>query len=104
MRAILIDPFAKTVTEIDIDKANVLAGLYAAMQCDLVDVVRYNNLDVWVDDEGLMKDGQKFFKMINGHQPLAGRAVIMESDDEGDSIATTVSVDAVYGFTMFELE
>lgn len=102
MRAILIDPFAKSVSQIEISKANVLGDLYAAMDCHLVDVVRYNNLDVWVDDEGLMKDDQKFFKLVDGHQPLAGKAVILESDREGESIPTTVSVADVYAFTMFE--
>lgn len=104
MRAILIDPFAKSVSQIDIDKKDVLGGLYAAMQCGTIDLVRYGKLDVFVDDEGLMKDGQKFFKLIDGHQPLAGRAVILESDDEGDSIATDVSVADVYAFTMFEAD
>jgi len=104
MRAILIDPFAKTVSEIDINKDDVLSGLYSAMQCDTVDVVRYMDVDIWVDDEGLMKENQKFFHMVAGHQPLAGRAVIMESNDAGESIATGMELDVIEFLTMFEPE
>ena len=38
---------------------------------------------VIVDDEALLKNDQRYFKLTEFHQPLAGRAIIVGYDEEG---------------------
>lgn len=43
-----------SVQKVEIPKNAILTGLYAAIGCDAVDVVRWaDQLDMWIDDEGL---------------------------------------------------
>jgi hypothetical protein len=43
-----------SVQKVEMPKNAILAGLYAAIGCDAVDVVRLaDQLDMWIDDEGL---------------------------------------------------
>jgi hypothetical protein len=42
---------------------------------------------VIVDDEGLLKNNNRYFKLSEFHQPLAGRAIIVGYDDEGETIS-----------------
>jgi hypothetical protein len=42
------------VQKVEMPKNAILTGLYAAIGCDAVDVVRLaDQLDMWIDDEGL---------------------------------------------------
>jgi hypothetical protein len=43
-----------SVQKVEMPKNAILTGLYAAIGCDAVDVVRLaDQLDMWIDDEGL---------------------------------------------------
>ena len=61
------------------------------------DVVRlYQNQDAaFVDDEGLYVEEQAFWIHRNYPQPLAGKALILGCDDEGDSIAPKTSFETL---------
>ena len=61
---------------------------------DTFDVVYFDPDTVYVDDNGLW--GASHFFQIDGMQPLAGRGLVLGTDDEGDSIAPTTTLDALW--------
>lgn len=87
-----------SVQKIELPKNAILAGLYAAIGCDCVDVVRLTDqLDMWVDDEGLYhSDINPLATKLAHHvqsdipapyrQPYFGTAVFLGVDpDTGDT-------------------
>lgn len=105
MRAILIDPFKCEVTEIDYDNSN-FENLYPllsheSMPVDCFTVVDFGDGEtLYVDDEGLLKSPERGF-ILGNSQPLAGKGVILGSDDEGNSIATKIPLDVIQEKVLF---
>ncbi|MDN5917933.1 MAG: DUF3846 domain-containing protein [Pseudonocardia sp.] len=72
-----------------------LKGLYATIDCDLVDVVGLTStLDMWVDDEGLSNGAEINWPAtglagVYGHtsQSYGGTVVLTEHDDEGNTVS-----------------
>lgn len=88
MRAILIDPFARTVTEIDhSDDWDDIRSTLGFTMLEPIDVEHDN--EMFLDEDGLAKEGQKFFSM--GDTILAGRALILGST-EADEHSTDASL------------
>lgn len=94
-RAILIDPFAKTVTEVQIH-GDTLPGMYAALDCQQVNAISMGKVggiqhDLWVDEEGLFIPwGEQAFYQLNGYpEPLAGRGLIFACSPDGDTISAS---------------
>jgi hypothetical protein len=88
---VIIDPVAKTVTAGELPDAGYMS-IRTALGDRYIDVVRCGqfggkgmSLDLWVDDEGLLIDGQQFFKLPGYPSLLGGRAVFLLSDREGES-------------------
>ena len=89
MRGILIDPWLKTVTEVDCGEG--IESIYRMLsnplgpKVDLFTIgMNWRNGDtLYVDDEGLLKRGMRLFR-IDG-QPLAGNGLILGCDHEGNS-------------------
>jgi hypothetical protein len=109
MRGLLIDPFAKTITEIEIGEGdNVLPDLYKAIHTDIVEVIRMREprdglaIDLWVDEEGLFKNEQKFFMIKGSAQQIAGRAVVLQ-ERNADCISTTATIENIEDLIAFEL-
>lgn len=117
MTAIMIDPFNRQITEIQITKDTGsiessmmhMQEIYSALNCDLFTVANYIGGEgdaLYVDDEGLLGDldEQRFF-MLTGdnvhHQPLAGMGLIMGTDDEGNSISPKITVERVREIIVF---
>lgn len=85
-KAILIDTSAFEVSEVEIGQDST-SDIYAALKCELFDVVTLPNGDgVYIDDEGLLNDPQRFFAIIGLTPILAGNGLIMGVDDEGASV------------------
>ena len=84
---LLIDPFEQTVTEVELSEDSTFADAKKHMQLDgPLDVVTLSDdTMVIVDDEGLLKNNNRYFKLSQFHQPLAGRAIIVGYDDEGET-------------------
>lgn len=85
MKAYLIDPFEKTVTETTYSGDwKEISKLIKADFFDVVDFSRQHDT-IYVDDEGLLKNvsNQKFFyaNTINGIIPLAGYGLVIGCDD-----------------------
>lgn len=89
IKGILIDPFAKTVTDFDLNKDGGFEEINTAIGSHTFTsaAVDHESDTLYVDDEGLFKENQKFFFLPNfsPYQPLAGKGLIVGIDDEGDS-------------------
>lgn len=84
MQAILIDPYTETIEEVEY--SGDYKDISALLGCDLFTCVYIDNYDtLYVDDEGLYVDDQKYFKMKGYDQPLAGRGLILGSSDDGNT-------------------
>jgi hypothetical protein len=99
MRAIIINPVDRSIAEID------HKGDYDAMRQTLqnlngfftgicrVGLTRID--DLWVDDEGLLREGLPIFRIKGYPNPCAGGGLILGHDAKGDSAGTTIHLDAV---------
>ena len=91
MKGILINPFDETVKEVNI--LGNIEDIYLLTECSTFDIVRISDTeDLYVDDEGLLKDNRYF--TIYG-KPIAGRGLIMSHDVEGNSVSTTLSLQEI---------
>lgn len=88
MKAILIDVTAQTVT--DIELAEGLTAIYAAIGCDCVDRVELDSeTDLWIDDEGLLLEPQPPKFKIGGYDTrFAGNGLICGFTNRGKTVST----------------
>lgn len=95
IRAVLIDPVARTVTDIEIEKG--LSFLYKAIGCRTVTRVELDDQnDLWLDDDGLLHTPQPDKFTIGRYpQPLAGVGLVCGYDGEGNTISTRLDADKV---------
>ena len=91
MRAILINPYNRTVTEIDLSPG--LDNIYKAMSTeevivDMIEVgVAFRNSDVmYVDERGALKQESKAFRMKDTSQVLFGTGLVVGTDDDGNDV------------------
>ena len=94
MKGILINPLDKTIKEV------VYTGdfreIYDLVDCRTFDCVMVDSEnDMYIDDEGLYVDDQRYFRMVELGANYAGKALILSHDDEGDSVSTTLSIEEV---------
>lgn len=92
MRVILVNPFDETVKEA------VYGGdyreIYDLIECRTFDVVSLNDADdLYIDDEGLLKDNNRYFSWSGKN--FAGKGLIMGHDGEGETTATTYDLQEV---------
>lgn len=92
MKAILIDPFDQSVSEVDYN--GDYKEIHNLCNCSTFDVVqlRDGENDIYVDDEGLLKTN-RYFRYVDGDytHTLAGKSLILAHDDEGSSVDTTLN-------------
>ena len=94
MQAILIDPFTETIELVDY--SGDYKDIYTLLECDLFATVYIDDCDtIYVDDEGLYQEPQRFFQYKGMPQPLAGRGLILGTDEEGDSTDCLLTVEQV---------
>jgi hypothetical protein len=92
-RGILVDVAKLTVREVQF---NGLKDMYRLIDCDMVECVSYGkDLDVWVDEEGLLKnDGKGFFMLPSYPQPFKGNGLLTGGVDEnGETVSCTMSLE-----------
>ena len=103
MQAILINPFERTVSAVEYNgDYKQISQLIDAEHFDVASIDRING--VFVDDEGLFKANdtpcqQQFFAISKASGDvifLAGKALILATDNEGDSIPPTVTIADIY--------
>lgn len=87
----LIDPEAKTVTHVNYDLATGIDGIYKLIGADPFAVVQIEKRDaIYVDDEGLLRNPRYFFKYLGYHQPLAGKGLVLGTNEEGDTVSAKI--------------
>ena len=103
-RAILIDPFTETVSNVTLVDTK-LQTIYNLLGCDLITITSAFDADMILDDEGLLKDSdsQAYFKIGIGSQPYAGKALLVGSDDEGNfaSLPESLTTEKVFEKVIF---
>lgn len=88
-KAILIDPFTETVSLVTLVDTK-LQTFRTLLDCDIITMAGLaNGVDMILDDEGLLKDSksQAYFKMGINSQPFAGKALVVGTDDEGNTVS-----------------
>ena len=100
MTGILIDPYLKKVTNVNVGTDNTLQDMYKHIGCSMVEVVSFgDDNDLWVDEEGLLKSHQRFFKVHNlpfgHHGVIVGRALLLKCGDSGGCESTPLSIEDV---------
>jgi hypothetical protein len=100
VKGILIDPFACEVTEIERD-AHDFRTIYPLLSHETMPVSCFTTIAlpgndaIFVDDEGLLKVCDRWFQWKGYYRPLAGKGLILGSDENGYADATkTVLADA----------
>jgi hypothetical protein len=101
--AFLIDPFARTITEVVYN--DDFTQILKLIDADSFDGVRVNDErdTLYVDDEGLFKSNQKFFKLSVYPQPLAGKALLLGTDHRGEAVAPKCTLDWVKSNVLFDV-
>lgn len=97
MRAILVDPISRTVTEVD--HKNDYRDIYRLIEATTFTAISIEHQHtIYVDDEGLLADDPgPFFKWVTYHQPIAGKGLILYTNEEGDSEAAELTLEYVQG-------
>lgn len=100
MTGILIDPYLKKLTNVNVGTDNTLQDMYKHIGCSMVEVVSFGDMnDLWVDEEGLLKRDQRFFKVSNlpfgHHGVIVGRALLLKCGDNGGTESTTLTIEDV---------
>lgn len=93
MKALLIDPYKQTITEVHYP--GDYKDICAYIQAHRFDHVRINDTEgVFVDDEGLLtvNADSKFFIHSNWISPVAGYGLVL-GDSFGESVDTQLTVD-----------
>ena len=100
LNGILIDPYLKKLTNVNVGTDNTLQDMYKHIGCSMVEVVSFGDVnDLWVDEEGLLKRDQRFFKVSNlpfgHHGVIVGRALLLKCGDNGGTESTTLTIEDV---------
>jgi len=95
MKGILINPYDTTIktTEYTGDYREI----YDLVSCRTFDCVRITpNEDMYIDDEGLLMDNQRYFTLRGtGLNNFAGKALLLSHDDEGETTGTNLDLQMV---------
>lgn len=98
MRAILIDPFERTITEVDYN--GDFHQIYDLIDAQTFDAARVNDVGdaIFVDDEGLISGKrQEFFGFRGYPQPLAGKGLLLGCTlENGESADTTYTIEEAH--------
>lgn len=96
MKAILIDPTSRAVKYVDVKPG--IDAIYEAINAETFTVITLDDKGtaLFLDDEGLYKPNQDFFQIGDYKQPLAGRGLILGTNEAGESEDAKVSAAFVY--------
>ena len=84
LRVILIDPFKEKIRTAYPVQENYMEEIKKWMGVSLIDIVTLDNKNMLiVDDEGLLKNNNRYFHWTPHATAYAGKAVIVGYDDEG---------------------
>ena len=100
MKAILINPFDQTIKETEY--TGDYREIYSLIECRTFDCVRLTpHEDMYIDDEGLLINNQRYFRMLEIGANYAGKALLLAHDDEGETKATNWTLQDVKSMVEF---
>ena len=100
MKAILINPFDQTIKETEY--TGDYREIYSLVECRTFDCVRLTpHEDMYIDDEGLLIDNQRYFRMLEIGANYAGKALLLSHDDEGETTGTNWTLQDVKSMVEF---
>jgi hypothetical protein len=100
MKAILINPFDQTIKETEY--TGDYREIYSLVECRTFDCVRLTpHEDMYIDDEGLLIDNQRYFRMVEIGANYGGKALLLSHDDEGETKATNWTLQDVKSMVEF---
>jgi len=94
MKAYLIDPFTQSITEVEY--SGDYKQIYSLIDADLFTCADINEFGdtVFVDDEGLINGKpQEFFLVADYPTPLAGKGLVLGTNQEGESVEPSITLD-----------
>jgi len=98
MRALLINPFSESISEIDYDGDwKSIARLIAIEHrpFTLVSLGDPERHHIYLDDEGLYQPAQRFFILRSYPSPLAGRGLVLRDGPDGDEAEATLTLESL---------
>ncbi len=96
MRGILINPHKEEISEIEVGDG--IHEIYRVIDANLFEIVRLTTNDaLYVDEEGLLKENRYFSipDYLWTRRNIAGKALILSYNDEGDTFSTQITVNSV---------
>lgn len=102
MRGIFIDPFTRSITEVD--TSGKLAEIYELLGVELITIVSIgDDQALFLDDEGLLvpKKDQEYWQWWGSNQPYAGRGLILGIYDEGENADATSTLEEIESLVRF---
>ena len=92
MKTYLIAPAHRTISEIHY--SGNYEEIYKLLDISTFDAVRlYDNEVAYIDDDGLYNNDHHFWIHRNYPTPIAGPALLLGTDQEGNDIAPSTSID-----------
>ena len=94
MQAILIDTFKQEITEIEWDRDAL--SIAQILHCQWITCAYPSGMErdvIYVDDEGLYVDDQRFFMISDYQHPLAGYGLVLGTDEVGDAVPPKSNID-----------
>tara|TARA_Y100000004_G_scaffold194770_1_gene260166 strand:+ start:692 stop:1123 length:432 start_codon:yes stop_codon:yes gene_type:complete len=96
MRAILIDPFTQKIEVVDY--SGDWKDISTLLGCELFTTVYIDDEDtLYIDDEGLYVENQRYFKWKGYPQPLAGRGLVLGCTPDGDTTDSSKTLEDIQG-------
>ncbi len=95
-KAILIDVQAQTITETQIGHySDIYAKIGNGCHTFACPVEFDNGDSLYIDDEGLYNDPKGCFIMKGWSMPVVGNAIILGSDEEGESVDCQSTIEEI---------
>ena len=92
MKGILINPHEETITEVEY--SGNYKEIYSLIDCRTFDIASiYETQDLYLDDEGLLIDNQRYFSIND--RTFGGKGLFLSHDDEGETIDTNLDLQMV---------
>lgn len=107
MKAYRINPYDRTVEVVENAKGWPLAAMYDAMRRPDGAFTGVGSMSlsrterVWVDDEGLLEPGIPVFSLRGAEYPLAGIALCLGLDADGDNAAPEYPIEVIRSNVMW---
>lgn len=102
MRALIIDAENQEVREAELDPGSTLRGMQAAVGGLIAQAHCFDGThELYVNDEGLLVEHPHWFQILGAHQPFAGNGIVVGIDEDGETIAATMTLLELRGRIFF---